>query len=44
VIVAPGEKIAGPTHGELGILYAEIDLERVGMAQPGHDAWVVGGI
>ena len=38
VIVAPGGKIAaGPMHEELGILYAEIDLERVGMARRSLD-------
>jgi len=34
VVVAPGGKIvAGPMHEERGILYAEVDLERVGMAR-----------
>jgi nitrilase len=38
VIVAPGGKIAaGPMHEELGILYAEIDLERVGIARRSLD-------
>jgi nitrilase len=38
VIVAPGGKIvAGPLHEELGILYAEIDLERVGFARRSLD-------
>ena len=38
VIVAPGGKIvAGPLHEELGILYAEVDLERVGMARRSLD-------
>lgn len=37
-IVAPGGKIvAGPLHEELGILYAEIDLERVGIARRSLD-------
>jgi nitrilase len=34
VVVAPGGKIAaGPLHDELGILYADIDLEQVGTAR-----------
>jgi nitrilase len=34
VVVAPGGKIvAGPLHEELGILYADVDLERVGVAR-----------
>jgi nitrilase len=34
VVVAPGGKIvAGPMHQERGILHAEVDLERVGMAR-----------
>jgi nitrilase len=38
VVVAPGGKIAaGPLHEETGILYAEIDLERVGMARRSLD-------
>jgi nitrilase len=38
VIVAPGGKIvAGPMREELGILYADIDLERVGMARRSLD-------
>jgi len=38
VIVAPGGKIAaGPLHEEFGILYAEVDLERVGMARRSLD-------
>ena len=38
VVVAPGGRItAGPMHEELGILYAEIDLERVGMARRSLD-------
>ena len=38
VVVAPGGKIvAGPLHEERGILYAEIDLERVGMARRSLD-------
>jgi nitrilase len=38
VIVAPGGRIvAGPLHESLGILYAEIDLERVGMARRSLD-------
>jgi nitrilase len=38
VVVAPGGKIvAGPMHQETGILYAEIDLERVGMARRSLD-------
>jgi nitrilase len=38
VVVAPGGKIvAGPLHEELGILYADIDLERVGMARRSLD-------
>jgi nitrilase len=37
-VVAPGGKIAaGPLHEEAGILYAEIDLERVGMARRSLD-------
>jgi nitrilase len=36
--VAPGGKIAaGPLHESFGILYAEIDLERVGMARRSLD-------
>jgi nitrilase len=39
VIVAPGGKIvAGPLRNELGILYGEIDLERVGQARRSLDA------
>ena len=38
VVVAPGGRIAaGPLHEELGILYANIDLERVGMARRSLD-------
>jgi nitrilase len=38
VIVAPGGKItAGPLHEEFGILCADIDLERVGMARRSLD-------
>jgi len=38
VIVAPGGKIAaGPLHEELGILYADIDHERIGMARRSLD-------
>ena len=38
VIVAPGGKIvAGPMREKLGILYADIDLERVGMARRSLD-------
>jgi nitrilase len=38
VVVAPGGKIvAGPMHNELGILYAEIGLERVGVARRSLD-------
>jgi len=38
VVVAPGGKIvAGPLHEERGVLYAEIDLERVGMARRNLD-------
>ena len=38
VVVAPGGRIvAGPLHESLGILYAEIDLERVGMARRSLD-------
>jgi len=38
LVVAPGGKIvAGPLHEERGILYAEIDLERVGIARRSLD-------
>ncbi|MGC2520179.1 MAG: carbon-nitrogen hydrolase family protein [Burkholderiales bacterium] len=38
VVVEPGGKIAaGPMRRELGILYAEIDLERVGIARRALD-------
>jgi nitrilase len=38
VVVAPGGKIvAGPLHNELGILYADIDLERIGLARRSLD-------
>lgn len=38
VVVAPGGKItAGPMHQERGILYAEIELERIGMARRSLD-------
>jgi nitrilase len=38
VIVAPGGNIvAGPLHDELGVLYAELDLERVGVARRSLD-------
>ena len=38
VVVAPGGKIvAGPLHEAQGIVYAEIDLERVGMARRNLD-------
>lgn len=38
VVIEPGGKIvAGPMRRELGILYAEIDLERVGAAQRSLD-------
>jgi nitrilase len=38
VIVAPGGRIvAGPLHETLGILYADIDLGRVGMARRSLD-------
>jgi nitrilase len=34
VVVAPGGKIvAGPLHEQFGTLYADVDLERVGMAR-----------
>lgn len=34
VVVAPNGRIAaGPLHGELGVLYADIDLDRVGGAR-----------
>jgi nitrilase len=37
-ITAPGGKVvAGPLHREHGILYAELDLERVGMARRSLD-------
>jgi nitrilase len=39
VIVAPGGKvIAGPLRNEYGVLYADIDLERVGVARRSLDA------
>lgn len=38
VIVEPGENVvAGPLHDELGVLYAELDLERVGVARRSLD-------
>lgn len=38
VIVEPGGNIvAGPLHDDLGILYAELDLERVGVARRSLD-------
>jgi nitrilase len=38
VVVAPGGKIvAGPLHNEVGILYADIDLELVGVARRSLD-------
>ena len=38
VVVAPGGKIAaGPLHESFGILYAEVDPERVGMARRSLD-------
>ena len=38
VVVAPGGKVAaGPLHEQHGILYAELDLERVGMARRSLD-------
>jgi nitrilase len=38
VVVAPGGKVvAGPLHEERGILYAEIDPERIGMARRSLD-------
>jgi nitrilase len=38
VVVAPGGKIvAGPLRNELGVLYADIDLERVGVARRSLD-------
>src|SRR6187402_2949224 len=38
VIVEPGGNIvAGPLHDELGVLYAELDLERVGVARRSLD-------
>ncbi|WP_216904342.1 carbon-nitrogen hydrolase family protein [Synechococcus sp. CCY 9618] len=38
VVIEPGGRIvAGPMRRELGILYAEIDLERVGLAQRSLD-------
>jgi nitrilase len=38
VVVAPGGKIvAGPLHNEVGILYADIDLERIGVARRSLD-------
>jgi nitrilase len=38
VIVAPGGKIAaGPMHEEFGILYSEVDLERIGAARRSLD-------
>ena len=38
VVVAPGGKVvAGPLHREHGIVYADIDLERVGVARRSLD-------
>lgn len=38
VVIEPGGKIAaGPMRGELGILYADVDLERVGIARRSLD-------
>lgn len=38
VVIAPGGRIsAGPMHRELGILYADVDLERVGIARRSLD-------
>jgi nitrilase len=38
VVVAPGGKIVtGPLHNELGILYADVDLERVAVARRSLD-------
>ncbi len=38
VVIEPGGRIvAGPMRRELGILYAEVDLERVGIAQRSLD-------
>jgi nitrilase len=39
IVIAPGGKIAvGPLHDAYGILYADIDLERVGIARRSLDA------
>jgi len=38
VVIEPGGKIvAGPMRRELGVLYADIDLERVGIARRSLD-------
>ncbi len=38
VAVAPGGKVtAGPMHNEIGIMYVDIDLERVGIARRSLD-------
>ena len=38
VVVAPGGKVvAGPLHQQRGILYAELDLERIGAARRSLD-------
>ncbi|MFO1269888.1 MAG: nitrilase-related carbon-nitrogen hydrolase [Rubrivivax sp.] len=38
VVVAPGGKVAaGPLHNERGLLFAEIDIERVGSARRSLD-------
>lgn len=38
VVIEPGGKIvAGPLRRELGILYADIDLERIGIARRSLD-------
>lgn len=38
VVVAPGgDVVAGPLHREMGLLYAEIELERVGVARRSLD-------
>lgn len=38
LVVAPGGKVvAGPMHQELGILYADIDLDRIGPARRSLD-------
>jgi nitrilase len=38
VVVAPGGKIAaGPMHNEVGILYADVELEKIGAAKRSLD-------